>query len=57
VIAHAGAPEYEARFRLARAYQNVHIVTTMVGTPVMADSGRPLVQRTTFVGENLRGID
>jgi len=37
VIAHAGAPEYEEHFRLARAFENVHIDTTMVGTPFMAD--------------------
>jgi predicted TIM-barrel fold metal-dependent hydrolase len=37
IIAHAGAPEYEAHFRLARTFQNVHIDTTMVGTPFMAD--------------------
>jgi hypothetical protein len=37
VIAHAGAPEYEAHFRLARIYQNVHIDTTMVGTSYMDD--------------------
>jgi uncharacterized protein len=35
VIAHAGMPEYEEHFRLARTFQNVHIDTTMVGTPFM----------------------
>jgi hypothetical protein len=37
VIAHAGAPEYAEHFRLARTYKNVHIDTTMVGTPYMDD--------------------
>jgi cytosine/adenosine deaminase-related metal-dependent hydrolase len=37
VIAHAGAPEYEDHFRLARTFENVHIDTTMVGTPFMDD--------------------
>jgi hypothetical protein len=33
VIAHAGAPEYAEHFALARRYANVHLDTTMVGTP------------------------
>lgn len=37
VIAHAGAPEYVAHFRLARTFENVHIDTTMVGTPYLDD--------------------
>lgn len=37
VIAHAGAPEYEEHFRLARTFENVHIDTTMVGTRFMDD--------------------
>jgi predicted TIM-barrel fold metal-dependent hydrolase len=37
VIAHAGMPEYEEHFRLARTFKNVHIDTTMVGTPYMDD--------------------
>jgi hypothetical protein len=37
VIAHAGAPEYEQHFRLAQTFRNVHIDTTMVGTPYMDD--------------------
>jgi hypothetical protein len=48
VIAHAGAPEYEEHFRLAHRYQNVHIDTTMVGTPFMnevAPLGRELVRQ------------
>lgn len=35
VIAHAGAPEYAEHFALARRYENVHLDTTMVGTPFM----------------------
>jgi uncharacterized protein len=48
VIAHAGAPEYEEHFRLARAFKNVHIDTTMVGTPFMDDIaplGRDVVRQ------------
>lgn len=48
VIAHAGAPEYEEHFRLARAFENVHIDTTMVGTPFMDDIaplGREVVRQ------------
>jgi uncharacterized protein len=37
VIAHAGSPEYEAHFQLARTFENVHIDTTMVGTPFMEE--------------------
>jgi hypothetical protein len=40
VIAHAGSPEYEEHFRLAHAYENVHIDTTMVGTPFL-DASAP----------------
>jgi uncharacterized protein len=35
VIAHAGAPEYAEHFELARRHENVHLDTTMVGTPFM----------------------
>ena len=35
VIAHCGAPEYGAFIALARQYPNVHLDTTMVGTPFM----------------------
>jgi predicted TIM-barrel fold metal-dependent hydrolase len=35
VIAHAGAPEFAEHIALARTYQNVHLDTTMVGTPFM----------------------
>jgi uncharacterized protein len=35
VIAHAGAPEYSEHFALARRYANVHLDTTMVGTPFL----------------------
>ncbi len=48
VIAHAGAPEYEEHFRLARTFDNVHIDTTMVGTPFMDDLaplGRDVVRQ------------
>ena len=38
VIAHAGAPEYDAHLDLAERYPNVHLDTTMVGTPYL----RPL---------------
>jgi hypothetical protein len=38
VIAHAGSPEYEAHFQLARSFENVHIDTTMVGTPFLERS-------------------
>jgi hypothetical protein len=41
VIAHAGFPEFDEHFRLARAYENVHIDTTMVGTP-FTDGMAPL---------------
>jgi uncharacterized protein len=36
VIAHAGAPEYAEHFALARRYDNVHLDTTMVGTPFLS---------------------
>jgi cytosine/adenosine deaminase-related metal-dependent hydrolase len=48
VIAHAGAPEYEEHFRLARGFENVHIDTTMVGTRFMDDLaplGRDLIRQ------------
>jgi hypothetical protein len=35
VIAHAGAPEYAEHLALVRRYPNVHLDTTMVGTPFM----------------------
>jgi hypothetical protein len=35
VIAHCGAPEYAEFIALARKYPNVHLDTTMVGTPYM----------------------
>src|SRR5207245_1918492 len=35
VIAHMGAPEFAEHIALARAYPNVHLDTTMVGTPFM----------------------
>lgn len=36
VIAHAGAPEYLEHIALARRFPNVHLDTTMVGTPYLA---------------------
>jgi hypothetical protein len=33
VIAHAGMPEFEAHLEFAERYPNVHLDTTMVGTP------------------------
>jgi predicted TIM-barrel fold metal-dependent hydrolase len=35
VIAHLGAPEYDEHLDLAARYPNVHLDTTMVGTPFM----------------------
>ena len=35
VIAHAGAPEFAEHLALARRYPNVHLDTTMVGTPFL----------------------
>ncbi len=35
VIAHAGAPDYDAHLDLAERYPNVHLDTTMVGTTFM----------------------
>ncbi len=35
VIAHAGAPEFAEHLDFARRYDNVHLDTTMVGTPLM----------------------
>jgi hypothetical protein len=35
VIAHCGAPEYAAHLDLVERYPNVHVDTTMVGTPFM----------------------
>src|SRR5581483_9610683 len=35
VIAHLGAPEYDAHLDLAARYPNVHLDTTMVGTAFM----------------------
>jgi hypothetical protein len=37
VIAHLGAPEYAEHLDLAQRYPNVHLDTTMVGTPFMAE--------------------
>ena len=37
VIAHAGAPEYPEHLELVRRYPNVHLDTTMVGTPYLAE--------------------
>lgn len=37
VIAHAGAPEYLEHLELVRRYPNVHLDTTMVGTPYLAE--------------------
>jgi predicted TIM-barrel fold metal-dependent hydrolase len=33
VIAHAGLPDYETTLRLVDRFENVHLDTTMVGTP------------------------
>lgn len=33
VLAHAGMPEYEQALKLAAVHENVHLDTTMVGTP------------------------
>lgn len=35
VIAHCGAPEYDEHLAFARRYPNVHVDTTMIGTPYM----------------------
>ena len=35
VIAHCGAPEYDAHLDLVERYPNVHVDTTMVGTDYM----------------------
>jgi hypothetical protein len=35
VIAHCGAPEFAEHVALAETYSNVHLDTTMVGTPFM----------------------
>jgi hypothetical protein len=48
VIAHAGFPEFDEHFQLARTFRNVHIDTTMVGTPFMdgmAPLGRDVVRQ------------
>jgi hypothetical protein len=37
VIAHLGAPEYAEHLDLAQRHPNVHLDTTMVGTPFMAE--------------------
>lgn len=37
VIAHAGAPEYLEHLELVRRYPYVHLDTTMVGTPYLAE--------------------
>ncbi|HEX3336837.1 MAG TPA: amidohydrolase family protein [Jatrophihabitans sp.] len=37
VIAHAGGPEYAQHLALVRRYPNVHLDTTMIGTPFMND--------------------
>jgi len=42
VIAHAGAPEYEEHLELVERYPNVHLDTTMVGTPYLNSLGDPL---------------
>jgi predicted TIM-barrel fold metal-dependent hydrolase len=38
VIAHAGAPEYLEHIVLAETYPNVHLDTTMVGTPFLGQT-------------------
>lgn len=35
VIAHCGAPDFEAHIALAQRFPNVHLDTTMIGTPFM----------------------
>jgi hypothetical protein len=35
IIAHAGGPEYDEHLALVHAYPNVHLDTTMIGTPFM----------------------
>jgi cytosine/adenosine deaminase-related metal-dependent hydrolase len=37
VIAHAGGPEYAEHLALVRRHPNVHLDTTMIGTPFMND--------------------
>jgi hypothetical protein len=44
VIAHCGAPDYAEHLALAQGYPNVHVDTTMVGTPFMNDLA-PLAAR------------
>jgi hypothetical protein len=56
VIAHLGAPEYDEHLDLALRYPNVHLDTTMVGTPFM-DALAPLapgtVARLADLGERV----
>jgi predicted TIM-barrel fold metal-dependent hydrolase len=35
IIAHCGAPDFDAHLDLVEQYPNVHVDTTMVGTPYM----------------------
>ncbi len=45
VIAHLGAPEYDEHLELALRYPNVHLDTTMVGTPFL-QALAPLTRET-----------
>jgi hypothetical protein len=52
VIAHCGAPEYEEFIALARTYPNVHLDTTMVGTPYLnAMVGAPGAETIAALGD------
>lgn len=46
VIAHCGAPEYDEFIALARRHPNVHLDTTMVGTPYLDEMVGPVPAAT-----------
>ena len=50
VIAHCGMPEYAEHISLAERYPNVHLDTTMVGTPFMRPSCRSTARPAAAAG-------
>jgi hypothetical protein len=56
IIAHAGAPEYHEHLDLAQRYPNVHLDTTMIGTPYLAQFaplGREVIERFGDIADRI----